>query len=139
MKFPIIRLNKLHLRKFRSKAELSLMSEKYFIKGSFCKNAIIIDSTGSQFSIEKVVKLRKSINPLRWFRSSPAIVVEVQARQIGVLSLDETKNKVIDLVTANNWNVQGSQSANEFREYVVGAQSFEKLFEKLSFYGKWQG
>lgn len=35
MKYPLLRLNKFHIRKFQSENELKLMSQKYFDEGNF--------------------------------------------------------------------------------------------------------
>jgi hypothetical protein len=139
MKFPILRINNDHIRKFNSLAELKLMSQRYLDEGRFKKQAFFIDSSGFRYDLREVKKVRGSRNPLRWFRPSPAIVVEVDAGSPTQITLEKAKDLILGLVLKNGWHHQGSQSESEFREMLDQATSFRGLIDLISFYGEWQG
>lgn len=140
MKFPVLRINDLHIRKFRSLAELRLMSQKYFELRGFCgKGTFFIDLEGVRYDLINVKRIRRSLNPIRWFRPSLAILVDSQVGTPTQLTLDEVKKTVCDLVVKNGWYRQGEQSAPGFRSMINSANSFVEIVEKISFYGRWQG
>lgn len=115
------------------------MSKKYFDQGDFKKDTFFIDSTGARYELVKAYFVRNSLNPLRWFRSSPAIIVEIKVGPAIQLTLDEVKEIVISHVIRHRWFHQGSQSESEFRNMISNACNFINVINLISFYGKWQG
>ncbi|ANE56672.1 hypothetical protein [Methylomonas sp. DH-1] len=139
MKYPLLRLNKFHIRKFQSENELKLMSQKYFDEGNFKVDTFFIDSSGFRYALIDVRKERNSLNPFRWFRSSPAIVVDIIVSQPVQLSLDNMKKTIFELVVKNEWHRQGYQNESEFHDMIYAAKSYREIIDMISFYGKWQG
>lgn len=139
MSFPVIRINKNHIRKFDSLSELRLMSKKYLDKGDFMKGTFFIDAEGKKFSLVNILSVRRSMNPLRWFRSSPAVVVDCELRHDGSLSLAQIKDLVSSAVAENGWFSQGHQTQRQFEKMIDDAGSICQLFSSISFYGEWQG
>lgn len=139
MEYPILRVNRCHIRKFSSEKELRLMSQKYFDDGDFRREAFIIDSSGNRYPLLDVTRVRHSWNPFRWFRPSPAIIVDVRVGSPSSLPLREAKDLIVKLVTANEWYTQSDQSASEFSREIRAATTHRELIDKISFYGKWQG
>jgi hypothetical protein len=119
--------------------ELSLMSQKYFDDGAFKTNTFFIDAAGFRYDLKDVEKVRDSRNPLRWFRPSRAIVVNVELESPTPITLDAAKELLTDLVVRNLWYRQGSQSEPKFRKMINQAESFRGLIDLISFYGDWQG
>lgn len=139
MTFPVLRINKGHIRKFDSPSQLRLMSKKYLDKGDFKKETFFIDADGNRFSLANILSVRRSLNPLRWFRSSPAIVVDFEIQHEGSLSLPQIKNIVSVTVVENKWFGQGHQTQRQFEKMIDDAASIRDLFHSISYYGEWQG
>lgn len=139
MHFPLLRLNDSHVRKFRSPGELRLMSRKYFDEGDFKRGTFFIDSRGMRYAMIEAHFVRNSLNPFRWFRSSPAIVVDIEVGAPSQLTLDEVKETVINCVVKHRWYRQGHQSEVIFRNMITSAKNCLEVIEAISFYGEWQG
>ncbi|MDO3510258.1 hypothetical protein [Ralstonia pseudosolanacearum] len=115
------------------------MSKKYFDQGDFKKGAFFIDSTGARYELIEAHFVRGSLNPVRWFRPSPAIIVDIEIGPPSQLTLDQVKETVISYVIRYRWYHQGHQSESEFRNMITSAQSYLDLIKMISFYGTWQG
>jgi len=115
------------------------MSKKYFDKGDFKRGAFFIDSIGMRYDMIEAHFARNSMNPARWFRSSPAIVVNIEVGAPIQLTLDEVKETVINHVVNNGWYRQGHQSKADFQNMISDAKDFKEVIEAISFYGDWQG
>jgi len=139
MHFPVLRINELHIRRFRSSSELTRMTQKYFDLGGFRRDAFFIDSEGNKFAIESVTAKRRSWHIAYWFGPSPAIIVDVVVGKPTQLALGEIKSLVIDLVMKNRWYRQGGESEKKFLKEFEGFRSIADLIDHISFYGKWQG
>jgi hypothetical protein len=139
MRFPVLRINDHHIRKFRTFDDFRVMAQKSFDVGDFARGAIILDSSGDKYEVEHVTKLRNSRNPLHWFRPSRAIVVDTHLGPAYPIKLEEAKQLISDLVIGRKWYSQGGQTEDQFREYIRDAKTFTELMNRISFYGTWQG
>ena len=139
MKFPVLRMNEFHIRRFRSLSELELMSEEYFKDGKFGHEAFFIDSEGIKWTLVQARRKRRSLNPFRWFRESPAIIVDNQVERAALLTMDEVKNTILTLGIKEKWFRQGHQTETQFRHMIADAHSIPDIIDRISFYGDWVG
>ena len=139
LRFPVLRFNDAHIRKFKTQHELNRTTQRYLDQGELNRRGYLIDSSGSRFPITRVRKIRRSWHPAFWFAPSPAIVVEVSVGKPTQLSLDEIKATIVDLVCRNHWYRQGGESEAAFRNALDNCQSIAEVMENISFYGDWKG
>jgi len=140
MEFPVIRMNDSHIRQFDSEKELRVMWQKYLKQQTDNTGTFFIDVKGNRYEQVGVSKIRKTINPLRWFGpAGAAIIVDVQVKKTTKLNIDEIKNLLINIIVKHHWYRRGGQNEQQFRDMINNSKTTKELFEKISFYGKWQG
>jgi len=139
LRFPILRLNDSHIRRFRSLPELRRMTQRYFDRGDYKQGAFLIDSLGRRFPIQSVRKVGRSWHPAFWFAPSPAILVEIELGEPAQLTLDEIKALIVDRVCRKHWYRQGGETEGEFRTSFDRLESVSEVMANVSFYGVWQG
>lgn len=139
MNFPVLRINEFHIRRFQSPSELKLMSQKYLENNKFKEKTFFIDSKGIKWTLLDTRWKRKSLNPFRWSRRSPAIIIDHKIEQSIQLTIDDIKNIILTMVLKEKWHRQGHQSEAQFRNMIADTNSIPEIINAISFYGDWVG
>jgi hypothetical protein len=139
MKFPVLHISDTHIAKIQNQERLGWTSQKYYDMGGLKKNTRLIDIDGNEYVVENVVKRRRSWNPLNWLAPSPIILVNLYVSRQRKMAFEQIRNCVLDKVIKKKWFRQGGQNETQFRDMINETKTIAELFEKISFYGKFQG
>ncbi len=115
------------------------MSQKYLENNKFKEKTFFIDSKGIKWTLLDTRWKRKSLNPFRWSRRSPAIIIDHKIEQSIQLTIDDIKNIILTMVLKEKWHRQGHQSEAQFRNMIADTNSIPEIINAISFYGDWVG
>jgi len=108
-------------------------SSRLAFKREFYKDTVVVDSNGNKFQIVGAKKLRTLLNfslgeLLQLLGGTPTWEVELTFGSPSRISLDETKQLILDCFKGNDEYWEEMSRFEDFRDEVASADSLEEIF-----------
>lgn len=134
LKFPVFVIGPHALTRFNSPRDL-LRSTERFMVFTF-QDADLLDSSGRLYKVVGYSKARRSLNPLDWFApSGPVFRISIDLGEARTLPLNETKEKIRELVLTKGWLRGTHWSESKFLRKLQSVGSFDELLASFSYFG----
>lgn len=135
--YPLLRINAKHIQRFDSARQLSVESDYFLEKGAYEAGTFLLTAAGDHLDVVGVVKVRPSYSWKYWGAKHRAWVIQLTLELNRHLSLEEVRHMLTQLICEHAWHRQSDLSARELKEYLHSAATFEDLYRRISFYGRW--
>jgi hypothetical protein len=135
--YPLMRINAKHIQRFDSAGQLSVESDYFLERGAYETGTFLLTATGDRLDVLNCVKVRPSYSWKYWGARHRAWVIQLTLELNRNLSLEDARHMLTQLICDHAWHRQSDLSAKELKEYLHSAATFEDLYRRISFYGRW--